>query len=75
MANDGFIAHLVERGAQVILLDEVSTLRSRHRPFGTCCAQAARLVIWPGQGLLTPAVAAYLKTYKVYGTAGDSLEL
>ncbi len=75
VANDGFIAHLVERGAQVILLDEVSTpeisastirdmLRAGSTPGDLAC-----------QGLLTPAVAAYLKTYKVYGTAGDSLEL
>lgn len=71
VANYGFIAHLVERGAQVIMLDEVSTPEisaSTIRDLlhaGTTPGDLAR------QGLLTPAVAAYLEIHKVYDTAGD----
>lgn len=73
--NYDFIVNLTEHGARVVMLDEVSTPE--------VSASGIRVLLQAGyapdelsrQGLLTPAVAAYLRENAIYGAAGASLEL
>ena len=73
--NTTFIANLVEHGARVVMLDEVATpeisasdiralLRAGHSP-----EELGR------KGMLTSAVAGYLRAHDVYGSARADLEL
>ncbi len=70
VANYDFITSLVERGAQVIMLDEVSTPQISASAIRDMLHAGTRPDDLARQGLLTPAVAAYLETHNVYGTAG-----